>query len=196
MNEAAEDNWQVVYPSTPAQYFHVLRRQVKRTWRKPLVVLTPKSLLRHPQVVSPLEHLSAGGFQRILPDTRKEPTGTGCVLMVSGKIYYELAEFRDQHERSDVAILRIEQFYPLSDEALVDALDRYADDTPVRWVQEEPKNMGAWPYWKNRFCQGLLGRYPFSVIARATSASPSTGSSAAHKAEQKELIEHAFEPVS
>jgi len=189
---AAEHNLQVVYPSTPAQYYHCLRRQVKRKWRKPLVVLTPKSLLRHPQVVSSLKDLGSGRFRRILGDSRKEPDETSCVLLTSGKAYYDLEMARDERERHDVAIVRVEQFYPLADELLSDMLQNDPDETPVRWVQEEPENMGAWPYWKKRFCHRFLGRNPFSAVARRPSASPATGSGAAHHREQEELIERAF----
>jgi 2-oxoglutarate dehydrogenase E1 component len=196
LNLAVEDNLQVVVPSTPAQYFHVLRRQVHRTWRKPLIIFTPKSLLRHPRVVSPLDDISGGRFRRILADVRHDPSKTSCVLLTSGKVYYELAEYREQNERTDVAILRVEQLYPLADDAVSQALECYANETPVRWIQEEPENMGAWPYLKNRYCYRLLERFPLTCVARPPSASPATGSSAAHKTEQRELIEQAFAPTS
>src|SRR6185295_161983 len=111
--EAAEDNIQIVIPSTPAQYFHCLRRQVKRNWRKPLVILTPKSLLRHPQVVSPLSELAEGKFRRILADKRTNSTETSGVLLSSGKMYYDLVEARAKQKRNDVAILCVDQYYPL-----------------------------------------------------------------------------------
>jgi 2-oxoglutarate dehydrogenase E1 component len=193
---STEDNMQVVCPSTPAQYFHCLRRQVKRNWRKPLVVLTPKSLLRHPRVVSSLEDLATGRFRRILGDTRDDQSTTSCVLLASGKMYYDLAEARAAEGRHDVSIVRIDQFYPLPDEALREALQIYPSEIPIRWVQEEPENMGAWPYWKNRFCNRLVGRYPFSAVVRPASASPATGSAAAHRREQEDLISRAFEPLS
>jgi 2-oxoglutarate dehydrogenase E1 component len=189
---AAEDNLQIVTPSTPAQYFHCLRRQVKRNWRKPLIVLTPKSLLRHPQFVSPLEDLAGGRFRRVLSDTRDKPAETSCVLLACGKMYYDLLEAREKQQRYDVAIIRVDQFYPLRDEVLSQALQENPAETPVRWVQEEPTNMGAWPYWKNRFCHRLMDRFPFSVVARSASASPATGSSAAHHREQEELIARAM----
>jgi 2-oxoglutarate dehydrogenase E1 component len=189
---AAEDNLQVVIPTTPAQYFHCLRRQVKRNWRKPLIVLTPKSLLRHPQVTSTLDELAGGQFRRILGDSRPEPSETTRVLLTSGKMYYDLLEAREKQSRHDVAIVRIEQFYPLRNEALAKALQQYPAETPVRWVQEEPANMGAWAYWKNRFCHRLVDKYPFSVVARSASASPATGSSAAHHREHEELVARAF----
>ncbi|HVT29724.1 MAG TPA: 2-oxoglutarate dehydrogenase E1 component, partial [Lacipirellulaceae bacterium] len=189
---AAEDNLQIVVPSTPAQYFHCLRRQVKRNWRKPLIILTPKSLLRHPRVTSTLDELASGRFCRILGDTREKPAETTGVLLTSGKMYYDLVEAREKQGRNDVAIVRVEQFYPLRDEILSRALQDYPAGTTVRWVQEEPANMGAWHYWKSRFCHRIVDRYPFSVVSRTPSASPATGSSAAHHREQEELIAQAF----
>jgi 2-oxoglutarate dehydrogenase E1 component len=190
--EAAEDNIQIVTPSTPAQYFHCLRRQVKRNWRKPLVVLTPKSLLRHPAVVSPLSELATGRFRKILPDARENQEQTSGVLLSSGKMYFDLVEAREKQKRPDVAILRVEQFYPLRHDVLANALQPYPAETPVIWVQEEPENMGAWGYWKQKYCYRLLDRYPLSFVARTPSASPATGSNAAHYREHEELISRAF----
>jgi 2-oxoglutarate dehydrogenase E1 component len=189
---AAEDNIQVVCPTTPAQYFHLLRRQVLRRWRKPLVVLTPKSLLRHPQVTSSLVELASGRFQRILPDSRQDTQATRRVLMCSGKIYYQLNQAREEGKHEDVALIRIEQLYPLGDDVLLHALTAYAAGTPVTWVQEEPGNMGAWPYLRARFGEKLLNRFPFTVKSRPASASPATGSSRSHKLEQEQLIAEAF----
>jgi 2-oxoglutarate dehydrogenase E1 component len=190
---AAEDNIQVVCPSTPAQYFHCLRRQAKRNWRKPLVVLTPKSLLRHPRVVSSMEELASGRFRRLLADTRKNATSTRCVLLSSGKMYYDLIDAREKREHQDFAIVCIDQFYPLKEEVIAKALADYASETPVRWVQEEPENMGAAAYWKSRFCHRLVDRFGLSYVARPASASPATGSPAAHHHEQDDLIDEAFE---
>jgi 2-oxoglutarate dehydrogenase E1 component len=189
---AAEDNIQVAYPSTPAQYFHLLRRQVLRRWRKPLVVMTPKSLLRHQKVRSTLEECSAGTFQRILPDPLGRRGGVERVLMCAGKIFYELQERREELGRQDIAILRVEQLYPLHEESLQAALSPYRDGTPVVWVQEEPENMGAWRYLVARFRDKLLGRLPFSGIYRPASASPATGSASSHKLEQQALLEKAL----
>jgi 2-oxoglutarate dehydrogenase E1 component len=193
---AAEDNLQVVTPSTPAQYFHCLRRQVKRNWRKPLIVLTPKSLLRHPLVTSKLGELATGRMQRILADKRENPPKTTLVLLSTGKMYYDLVEAREKQGFSNVAIVCVDQYYPLRDDVFSKALQTYAAETPARWVQEEPENMGAWPYWKNRFCHRLVDRYPFAVVARSASASPATGSSAAHHREHEELIARAFQAPS
>jgi 2-oxoglutarate dehydrogenase E1 component len=190
---AARDNLQIVYPSTPAQYFHCLRRQVLRRWRKPLVVLTPKSLLRHPSAVSSLDELAEGGFRRVLADQRPA-TGakTSRILLCSGKVYYDLIEFREREKRNDVAIIRVEQFYPLSDDLLRAALEPYPDGTPTCWVQEEPRNMGASAYWTVRFGDRLFDRLPLAYITRPESASPATGSKAVHKREQHDLMKRAF----
>jgi 2-oxoglutarate dehydrogenase E1 component len=190
---AAEDNIQIVSPTTPAQMFHVMRRQVKRKWRKPLVVLTPKSLLRHPRVVSSLEELEAGHFRRVLPDQGgPRPEEAHRVLLCGGKVYYDLLQARDDWERDDVAILRLEQYYPLPESQLRAILAPYGEGTHVTWVQEEPENMGAWRYLKVRFGESIFGEYPFSGVFRPPSASPATGSSQSHKLEQQDLIDAAF----
>jgi 2-oxoglutarate dehydrogenase E1 component len=190
---AVEDNLQVVYPTTPAQYFHCLRRQALRSWRKPLVVMTPKSLLRHPKAVSTLEECAEGTFQRILPDTAANAENKiQRVLLCTGKIYYELAAHREETARNDVAILRIEQLYPLRWEALEAALAPYPEGTPVYWVQEEPANMGAWVYMRIHFGETLLGRFQFIGVTRAPAASPASGSLRRHKQEQARIIARAF----
>jgi 2-oxoglutarate dehydrogenase E1 component len=189
---AAEDNIQVAYPTTPAQYFHLLRRQVVRPWRKPLVVMTPKSLLRHPRVVSPLEEFIQGRFERVLADGSVEAAAARRVLLCSGKIYYDLTQARDDKKRSDVAIVRVEQLYPLAPGRLEAALKDYADGTPAFWVQEEPENMGAWRHMRVCFGEKLFGRLPFSGISRPASASPATGSTSSHKLEQQAIVDEAF----
>jgi 2-oxoglutarate dehydrogenase E1 component len=189
---AAEDNIQVVYPTTPAQYFHCLRRQALRPWRKPLAIMTPKSLLRHPKVVSSLDELSSGGFQRVLPDTTVSAREVKRVLLCSGKVYYDLAEHREEIKREDVAIIRVEQLYPLRRELLERALENYREGAPVFWVQEEPANMGAWNFMRIQFGEKLFGRFPFDGIARDISATPATGSAKRHKQEQTEIIHRAF----
>lgn len=189
---AAEDNIQIVNVTTPAQLFHCLRRQVRRAWRKPLVVMSPKSLLRKPEAVSTLEELAEGRFHRILPDmSSTDPKSVKKVILTSGKLYYELAEARQETGRDDLAILRLEQYYPLSKETLDEALSPYADDTPVVWVQEEPENMGALPHIRLQVAPMLDERRPFSWISRPPSASPATGSAKAHKKEQAKLIDEA-----
>ena len=189
---AAEDNLQIVNATTPAQFFHVLRRQVLRPWRKPLVVMTPKSLLRHPSVTSTLGECATGSFRRVIPDDKVKPEQTRRVLLCSGKIYYELQKYREQNRRDNIALLRVEQLYPLPDAVLESALAGYFDGTDVIWVQEEPENMGAWPYLRVRFGDFLFGRLPFSCVSRPASASPATGSASSHKQEQEQLITAAF----
>ena len=188
----AEDNMQVVYPTTAAQFFHLLRRQVQRPIRKPLIVMSPKSLLRHPQVQSALEEFASGRFRRVIPETETiDPAGVKRVLLCSGKVYYELLAERTAQARSDVAIIRLEQLYPLPLAELKAALDPYGQDVPVVFVQEEPANAGFW-----RFLLGHLGMNVFGhsldVVARPAGASPATGSSSAHRLEQAELIRDAF----
>ena len=182
---AAEDNMQVVNPTTPAQYFHVLRRQMIRPWRKPLILMSPKSLLRHPQAVSELDEFSEGRFQRILPDPEVGPIGVRRVLACSGKLYYDLRAAREEAGRHDLAIVRFEQLYPLSTGTVAAALAPYRN-ADVWWVQEEPMNMGAWRHLQMRF-PGSFSR----VVCRPESASPATGSPGSHKREQRQLIKKA-----
>jgi 2-oxoglutarate dehydrogenase E1 component len=190
---AAERNIQIVTPTTPAQYFHLLRRQVLRRWRKPLVVMTPKSLLRHPQAVSPLEELGSKRFRDVLPDEREtQPEGINRILICNGKVYYDLVRRRDELKRDDVAVVRIEQLYPLPVEDLRAALAGYADGTRAVWVQEEPENMGAWQFLRIHLGQTLFDRLPFSGVFRPESASPATGSGSSHKLEQQRLLGEAF----
>jgi 2-oxoglutarate dehydrogenase E1 component len=171
----------------------VLRRQVIRPWRKPMVVMTPKSLLRHPEVVSDLEAFTTGTFRRILPDEGQAGAKAERVLLCSGKVYFDLAAARKERGLEErVAILRMEQLYPLADETVEEALEPYADGTPVFWVQEEPQNMGAWSYLRCRFLNQLCGRFPFEGVTRPASASPATGSASSHKLEQQQLVDQAF----
>jgi 2-oxoglutarate dehydrogenase E1 component len=191
---AAEDNIQVVYPSTPAQYFHVLRRQYLRQWRKPLVMMSPKSLLRHPDVTSTLDECATGTFQRVIRDQMKRPASrVKRVLLCTGKIYYELNKRRNDLQREDIAIIRLEQLYPLRRESLEQALADYNPGTNVVWVQEEPENMGAWRYLRVNFGDQLFGKFPFSGISREASASPATGSAIYHKKEQERILEDALQ---
>ncbi|HUJ11517.1 MAG TPA: 2-oxoglutarate dehydrogenase E1 component, partial [Verrucomicrobiae bacterium] len=179
---AAEDNLQIVYPTTPAQYFHVLRRQMLQRRRKPLVVMTPKSLLRHPQSVSTLDEFSRSGFQCVIKDD--DHRNANLTFLCSGKIYFELLQERANRKRDDVAIVRLEQLYPLPQEIL--QLQR--DGQSLTWVQEEPENMGAWRYLQSK----LRGRLSLNCVARPESASPATGSMVRHKEKQQELLARAF----
>ncbi|MCY3928934.1 MAG: 2-oxoglutarate dehydrogenase E1 component [Acidobacteria bacterium] len=192
---AAEENVHIVYPSTPAQYFHLLRRQVERALRKPLIVFTPKSLLRRKEVGSELAELARGSYQPVLPDpalaTDEDRARIRRILICSGKVFYDLDAHRRQTGTKDHAILRMEQFYPAPKRALDEVLAPFPADAEVRWVQEEPRNMGAWSYLRLNF-GFLMGGRPLSGIYRPQSASPATGSPSSHKLEQQELIESAF----
>lgn len=192
---AAEDNIQVACPTTPAQIFHLLRRQVLRKWRKPLVVMTPKGHLRYPAgYSSTLEELSTGTFRRVLPDQQKDvpPGEISRILLCSGKIYKELETRRDKLGRKDVAVLRLEQLYPLPDGELRPLLEQYPAGTPVFHVQEEPENMGAWRFLLTQWSPNLYGRHPFRGVHRPASASPATGSLHSHELEQEHIIRCAF----
>jgi len=196
MELAAEDNIQVTYPTTPAQFFHLLRRQALRPWRKPLIVMSPKSLLRHLDAVSPLEDFTKGKFERVLPDTpARDPKSVKRILLCSGKIYYELMSKREESKRQDVAILRIEQLYPFPEKEVFEALRAYPDGTPVFWVQEEPMNMGAWRHMRVWLKREIDNRLPFLGIYRPPSASPATGSASSHRQEQDLLLAQAFGEV-
>ncbi len=191
---AAEDNIQVAYPTTPAQHFHLLRRQVLRKWRKPLVVMTPKGHLRVPNgYASTLEDLSFGTFRRVLPNQLPTPAAEiQQILLCSGKIYKELELRREKLGRHDTAILRLEQLYPLPDRELRPLLEQYAPGTPVAFVQEEPENMGSWRFLISNWGRSLYGRHPFEGISRPASASPATGSFHSHEMEQQRILQQAF----
>jgi 2-oxoglutarate dehydrogenase E1 component len=190
MQQAAEDNVQVCNLTTSAQIFHVLRRQVLRPWRKPLVIMSPKSHLR--LATSTIDDFASGSFQRVIGDTSGvDPGDVKRILLCSGKVYYDLEKKRTELGASDVAIVRLEQLYPLSD-AIVKALSPYKDGTPLVWVQDEPWNMGAWYSLNTRLPSLLDKRLPLSCVSRAESASPATGSHASHELEQKMLLEAAF----
>lgn len=185
----AEENIQLATPSTPAQMFHLLRKQLLQPVKKPLIVFTPKSLLRNPVCVSELAELSTGGFQPVIVEMNKL-VNPARVILCSGKIYYELVEYRTGMGRTDVAIIRIEQLYPFRGDLLKAALEKFPESIQVVWAQEEPANMGAWPLLRIELAQ-LLGREPF-YIGRRAAAAPATGSHRIHAEEQKRIIEEAF----
>ncbi len=187
---AGEDNLQVCQPSTAAQYFHLLRRQALRRWRKPLIVFTPKSMLRHAASASPVEDLSRGRFQTVLPD-REAPASARRVLIGSGKILHDLRAERARRQDTATAILGLEQLYPFPKTPLTRALEAYPDAREVVWVQEEPKNMGAHFFVMPRL--RAIARHPGVMsVKRRASASPATGSGKAHQLEQQALVALAF----
>ncbi len=186
----AHDNIQVCNLTTPAQYFHALRRQVKVSFRKPLVVMAPKSLLRHPKVVSSLGDLATGSFQQVLDDSC-DPQGIERVLLCSGKVYYDLLARREETGRTDTTIIRVEQLYPFPAQRLAGCLERYPQARQIVWVQEEHKNYGPWAYVRERFASHLP-EVVFHYHGRDESASSATGSFREYQQQQKELVEGAF----
>ncbi|MCZ4325740.1 multifunctional oxoglutarate decarboxylase/oxoglutarate dehydrogenase thiamine pyrophosphate-binding subunit/dihydrolipoyllysine-residue succinyltransferase subunit [Brachybacterium paraconglomeratum] len=186
----AEENMRVAAPSTPASYFHLLRKQALTEPRKPLIVFTPKSMLRNKAAVSAVEDFTSGTFEPVLPDTTVDRAGVRRVLLASGKVYWDLVARREKLDATDTAIVRVEQLYPLPEAQLRTALDAYPD-APLVWVQEEPQNQGAWSFMAMNFAVEV-GR-TLRVVARPASASPATGSTSAHKAEQEDLLTRAFE---
>jgi len=184
-----DDNMQVVHPTTPAQLFHVLRRQIKQLFRRPLIVFTPKGLLRHPVCTSPLEDFTSGSFQEIIADDLPAD-GIKRVLLCSGKVYYDLLKERTEKKRTDVALIRIEQLYPLHLERLHRILSGYAEDVEYFWVQEEAANGGAWRHLR-LLLTVLLDREPL-YIGRKPSASTAVGSHRLHQQEQQQIITQAF----
>jgi len=185
----AEDNMQVAYPSTPAQYFHLLRRQMKRSFRKPLVVMTPKSLLRLKACVSTVADLAQGTFQELLDDTTVDRGRVRRVVLCSGKLYYELLQARQQQKLNDVAIVRVEQLYPWHTDGIQALLGRYQRAGEWIWAQEESQNMGAWSFVEPRL-RGM--GFNVKYVGRDASASPATGSRTIHLREQSEVIETAL----
>jgi 2-oxoglutarate dehydrogenase E1 component len=188
----ARDNIQVVNCTTPAQYFHLLRRQATRTLRKPLIIMTPKSLLRHPRAVSPIADLARGAFQEVLDDPT-HPAKARRLVLCSGKIYYELAARREELKDTATAVVRVEQFYPFPASRLAGIQESYPDITECFWVQEEPRNRGAWGFMHEMFGRGFP-RVPLGYIGREESASPATGSHSRHEREQHLIVETALAP--
>jgi 2-oxoglutarate dehydrogenase E1 component len=190
---AAERNIQVIVPTTPAQIFHALRRQMHRRFRKPLVVMSPKSLLRHPRAVSPLSELTDGGFRLTLDDPNP-PATTRRLVVCTGKIFYALDAARHERGRDDVALVRIEQLYPFPTDNVRALLARHASAAEVCWVQEEPANQGAWWFVRPLLSPLLRPDVRFSYIGRVEAASVATGSHAIHQAEEQAIVDQALAP--
>jgi 2-oxoglutarate dehydrogenase E1 component len=186
---AARDNFQICQPSNAAQYFHLLRRQALRRWRKPLVAFTPKSMLRHPDANSPIEDLTHERFLPVLPDT--EVSDARRILICTGKIGHELRMERQKRKDHSTAVVFLEQLYPFPEHELADAIQQHSSARDIVWVQEEPANMGALFYMLPRL-RHIAGDRPVLSVKRSASASPSTGSAKAHEVEQKTLLTLAF----
>jgi 2-oxoglutarate dehydrogenase E1 component len=191
---AAHDNIQIAQPSNAAQYFHLLRRQMMRAWRKPLVVLTPKSMLRHPDAISPIEDFARPGFMNVLPETGIE--NAKRLLVCTGKIGHELRVEREKRGDSTTGVVFVEQLYPWPEAELKAAIEAHPEAHEIVWVQEEPENMGALSFVMprlRRLVKSMNGpeRHVLSV-KRSAAASPATGSPKAHEIEQKSLVEFAL----
>jgi 2-oxoglutarate dehydrogenase E1 component len=188
---------QVCYPSTPAQFFHVLRRQMRRNFRRPLVLMTPKSLLRHPLAKSGLEEFTGGGFREVIDDPKADANKVRRVLLCSGKVYYDFyydAMAEKPGPRAvpdDIAIVRVEQLYPFPDEALQSLKRKYRKVREWVWAQEEPQNMGPWRSIRHRLEESAAG-VPLRFVGRTWRASPSEGYPTAHSVEQDRIARAAL----
>ncbi|MCI0574376.1 MAG: 2-oxoglutarate dehydrogenase E1 component, partial [Myxococcaceae bacterium] len=191
----AEDNMSVCYPSTPASCFHLLRKQARDRVEKPLVVMTPKSLLRHPRCQSSLSELAEGSFQEVLADPAVDAARVRRVVLCTGKLYYELLKAREDEKVDGVALVRLEQVYPFPAAQLSLVLQRCPDQAELVWAQEEPRNMGAWRFVREQFLDGVVpgseGR-ELSYVGRSVSASPATGTHKVHVAEQQAIVAQAL----
>ena len=196
----AEDNMQVVTPTTPAQIFHALRRQVVRPARKPLIVMSPKSLLRHKLAVSTLEELAQGQFQTVIPEIDQlDNNQVTRLVLCGGKVYYDLLEKRREAELNNVAIVRIEQLYPYPEQRLEEILAAYPNVKELVWCQEEPKNQGAWLFIAPRLYDDVLKsgkQIRLSYAGREASAAPACGSPYLHAKQQAQLVNDALAIVA
>ena len=183
---------QIVYPSTPAQYFHVLRRQMLRSFRKPLIVMTPKSMLRNKLCISELSEFTDGNFQSVIDDSVDIDIHTvKRVILCSGKVYFDLFESRRNSKESskETALIRIEELYPFPKESLRAVMNQYKEITEVCWIQEEAENMGAWSFVRPRLEALIPETCKLIYVGRDEAASPATGSHQVHQEEQKDIVE-------
>ncbi len=189
----AEFNMTVANCTTPAQYFHILRRQVLRKYRKPLVIMTPKSLLRHPLAISSIEHFTSGAFNEVITDTKVEASKVEKIIFCTGKVYYDLLDARNKENKMDIALVRIEQLYPFPVEKVKYVFQTFKNANKYLWVQEEPKNQGAWHYIKEEL-DNIIGKCgSVTYVGRKASASPAVGQLKAHLKEQEEIVKLALE---
>jgi 2-oxoglutarate dehydrogenase E1 component len=193
MQLAADTNMQIVQPTTASQIFHVLRRQMVRDLRKPLIIFTPKSLLRNKDATSPVSEFTKGGFQTVLPENKAlKADKVKRVLVCSGKVYYDLVKKREELGADDVAILRAEQLYPFPHKAFAAELKKYPNATELVWTQDEPQNQGAWFFVQHYIHENMSAGQKLGYSGRAASASPAVGYSHLHQEQQKALVEGAF----
>jgi len=192
----ANNNIQIANCTLPSNYFHLLRRQLHRPFRKPLIVFTPKGLLRHPKCISTLTEFSKGGFREIIDDTYVQAKSVQRIVLCTGKIYYELLEPQQKNAKKEVALIRLEQIYPLPLKQLYELTTKYKSAVEWVWVQEEPENMGAWPFLQRKFLSDeKLSDLNIRVISRKESSSPATGSAKQHYTQQQYILNKAFEII-
>ncbi|HSH40775.1 MAG TPA: 2-oxoglutarate dehydrogenase E1 component, partial [Arenicellales bacterium] len=193
MQLCAEYNQQVCVPTTPAQFFHMIRRQALRRFRRPLIVMTPKSLLRHKLSTSTLDALSDGRFETLIPEIDPlDDDKIERVVACSGKVYFDLLEARRKSEKTDTAIVRVEQLYPFPREKLSEQFNRYPNARRVVWCQEEPRNQGAWYQINHHLRACIRDDQTLAYAGRAASSSPAVGSLSMHNKQQKELVAEAL----
>jgi 2-oxoglutarate dehydrogenase E1 component len=193
MQLAADTNMQIVQPTTASQIFHVLRRQMVRDIRKPLVIFTPKSLLRNKDATSPVSEFTKGSFQTVIPENKPlKADKVKRVIACSGKVYYDLVKQREAKGADDTAIIRVEQLYPFPHKAFAAEIKKYPNATDIVWCQDEPQNQGAWFFIQHNIHENMLEGQKLGYAGRAASASPAVGYSHLHQDQQKALIEAAF----
>ena len=196
MQLSADTNMQVVQPTTASQIFHVLRRQMVRNLRKPLIIMTPKSLLRNKDATSPLSEFTKGCFQTVIPENNveiiKKADKVKRIIACSGKVYYDLTKKRAEKGVEDVVILRVEQLYPFPHKVFAAELKKYPNATDIVWCQDEPQNQGAWFFVQHYIHENMLEGQKLGYSGRAASASPAVGYSHLHQEQQKSLVEGAF----
>jgi 2-oxoglutarate dehydrogenase E1 component len=193
MQLAADANMQIVQPTTASQIFHVLRRQMVRNLRKPLIIFTPKSLLRNKDATSPLSEFIKGGFQTVIPENKElKADKVKRLVACSGKVYYDLVKKREEKGIEDVAIIRVEQLYPFPHKAFAAELKKYPNATDIVWCQDEPQNQGAWFFIQHNIHENMADGQRLGYSGRAASASPAVGYSHLHLEQQKSLVEGAF----
>lgn len=186
---AAENNMQIANCTTPANFFHILRRQLKRPFRKPLIIFTPKSLLRHPRCISPVEDFTKGGFREVLDDETADPEKITKMVFCTGKVYYDLLSEKEKLKKETIALIRVEQLYPFPLQQLLKLKAKYINASHFIWAQEEPVNMGAWEFVR----KNMESDFDLKVIARPASGSPATGSSKFHVIRQQKIIDKVFD---
>jgi 2-oxoglutarate dehydrogenase E1 component len=194
MQLAADNNMQVCQPTSASQIFHLLRRQQVRMFRKPLVVMTPKSLLRNKDAASPLSEFTRGEFRTVIPEQNADIDAAKVkrVIACSGKVYYDLVKRRDEKKTADVVILRVEQLYPFPHKAFSTELKKYPNATDVVWCQDEPQNQGAWFFVQHYVHENMLEGQKLGYAGRPASASPAVGYAHLHQEQLKALLDQAY----